>query len=319
MARDLAALRQTVEQLKERQEQLVRDNENLTSQFAASREEMARNKGIVDQIKATQIQMARESQTLTEQVNASQEQLARVIGSASEPKAMPEAPKMMSEAPTMIPEEPKVMPEIPLPRPRQAATVGQAQKPTPTPARQAKKPQPLLAWPWSVDRQEWFASRAPPFDLLAGMVTLRASTVVTEPDLLLQLLIVALDAPARLARSTSRSKLTFSGSVASQYLVRSASPSGHSINSHSGDSLSGISLLYPTRTRTRAKREDSWSAEPSRHVTVRQACFGRPSAAFLAETNSCSSRRPVLFIGFSIRRRPLPGDHIKMLGTMPTT
>jgi regulator of replication initiation timing len=144
MARDLAALRQTVEQLKERQEQLVRDNENLTSQLEASREEMARNNSIVDQLKATQIQMARESQTLTEQVNASQEQLARVIASPSEPKAMPEAPKMM-------PEEPKVMPEIPLPRPRQPADVAQAQKPTPTPARQqAKKPKPLLAWPWSM-------------------------------------------------------------------------------------------------------------------------------------------------------------------------
>jgi len=144
MARDLAALRQTVEQLKVRQEQLVRDNENLTSQFAASREEMARNNSIVDQINATQIQMARENQTLTEWANASQEQLARITASPSEPKAMPEAPKMM-------PEEPKVMPEIPLPRPRQAATVGQAQKPTPTPARQqAKKPRPLLAWPWSM-------------------------------------------------------------------------------------------------------------------------------------------------------------------------
>jgi hypothetical protein len=144
MARDLAALRQTVEQLKVRQEQLVRDNENLTSQFEASREETARNKGIVDQIKATQSQMARESQTLAERVNASQEQLARGVGSASESEAMPEAPKAM-------PEEPKVMPEIPLPRPRQPANVAQAQNPTPTPARpQAKKPQPSFAWPWSV-------------------------------------------------------------------------------------------------------------------------------------------------------------------------
>ena len=156
MARDLAALRQTVEQLKERQEQLVRDNENLTSQFEASREEMARNNSIVDQIKATQTQMARESQTLAERLDASQERLARDIASASEPKAMPEAPKMMPEEPKvtpeeskMVPEEPKVMPEIPLPRPRQAATVGQAQKPTPA-RPQAKKPQPLLAWPWSV-------------------------------------------------------------------------------------------------------------------------------------------------------------------------
>ncbi len=144
MTRDLAALRQAVEQLKVRQEQLVRDNENVASQLKASQEEMARNNNIIEQIKATQIQMARESQTLTERLNASQEQLARVIANASEPKVMPEEPKVS-------PEEPKVMPEIPLPRPRQLANVAQTQKPAPTSARpQAKKPQPSLAWPWSV-------------------------------------------------------------------------------------------------------------------------------------------------------------------------
>ena len=86
MARDLAALRQTVEQLEVRQEQLVRENENLASQLKASREEVAGNNSIIDQIKATQIQMARESQTLTERLNASQEQLARVIANASRAK-----------------------------------------------------------------------------------------------------------------------------------------------------------------------------------------------------------------------------------------
>ena len=143
MTRDLAALRQAVEQLKVRQEQLVRDNENVASQLKASQEEMARNISIIDQIKATQIQMARESQTLTERLNASEER-ARVIANASEPKVMPEEPKVS-------PEEPKVMPEIPLPRPRQSAIVAQTQTPAPTSARpQAKKPQPSLAWPWSV-------------------------------------------------------------------------------------------------------------------------------------------------------------------------
>lgn len=151
MARDLAALRQTVEQLEARQEQLVRDNENLASQLKASREEVARNNSIIDQIKATQIQMARESQTLTERLNASQEQLARVIANASEPKAMPGASKVMPQESKVSPDEPKAMPEIPLPRPRQSANVAQTQKPAPTPARpQAKKPQPSSAWPWSV-------------------------------------------------------------------------------------------------------------------------------------------------------------------------
>ena len=94
MTRDLAAVSQAVEQLKVRQEQLIRDNENVASQLKASQEEMARNNGIIDQIKATQIQMARESQMLTERLNASQEQLARVIANASEPKVMPEEPKV---------------------------------------------------------------------------------------------------------------------------------------------------------------------------------------------------------------------------------
>ena len=44
MTRDLAVLRQAVEQLKLRQEQLVRDNENVASQLKASQEETARNK-----------------------------------------------------------------------------------------------------------------------------------------------------------------------------------------------------------------------------------------------------------------------------------
>ena len=143
LTRDLAALRQAVEQLKVRQEQLVRDNENVASQFKASQEELARNKSIVDETKAIQTQMARESQTLAERLNASQEQLTRVIANASEPKMVPEEPKVS-------PEEPKVMHETPLPRPRQPANVAQARKPAPTPARPpAEKPQASFAWPWS--------------------------------------------------------------------------------------------------------------------------------------------------------------------------
>lgn len=144
MARDFAALRQTVEQLEVKHEQLVRDNENLASQLKASRDEMVRNNSTIDQIKANQIQMARDSQTLTERLNASQEQLAHVIANASEPNVLPEEPKVS-------PEEPKAMPKIPLPRTRQSASVAQTQKPAPTPALpQVKKPQPSSAWPWSV-------------------------------------------------------------------------------------------------------------------------------------------------------------------------
>src|SRR5258708_12342702 len=103
------------------------------------------------------------------------------------------------------------------------------------------------------------------------------------------------------AKSTSRWKLTVAGSVESQYLVGSFSPSGHSISSHSGDSFSGISLLCPTPTRTRAKREDSSPADPSRHLTVRQARFGRPTPTSLPETTPASPPPPLLFIA-----SPLP-------------
>jgi outer membrane murein-binding lipoprotein Lpp len=143
MTHDLAALRRAVEQLKVKQEQLVRDNENVASQLNASQQELARNNSMIDEIKATQVQMARESRTLTERLNASQEQLGRVIADASKPDVIPEQPKVS-------PEEPKEMPKIPLPRPRQTANVAQTQKPVPTPSRpEAKKPQPSLAWPWS--------------------------------------------------------------------------------------------------------------------------------------------------------------------------
>src|ERR1700688_3562215 len=60
-----------------------------------------------------------------------------------------------------------------------------------------------------------------------------------------------------LAKSTSWRKLISAGSVESQYLVGSASPSGHSITNHSCDSDSRISRLCPTPTRSRANREDS--------------------------------------------------------------
>jgi outer membrane murein-binding lipoprotein Lpp len=150
MARDLAAMSQTVEQLKVRQEQLIHDNEDLASQLKASREEMARYNSIIDQIKANQIQTARESHTLTERLNAGQEQLARVIANASEPRPVSEPAEMIPEEPKVSPEEPKVMPEIPMPRPRRSTNVAQTTPQQAMARPQAKKPQTSLAWPWSV-------------------------------------------------------------------------------------------------------------------------------------------------------------------------
>src|SRR5207244_12262343 len=80
------------------------------------------------------------------------------------------------------------------------------------------------------------------------------------------------------------------GSVESQYLVGSCSPLGHSINNHSSGRLSlRLKSRRAARTRTRAKREDSCSAVPSRHAIVRQARLGKPSASSLTETGDRKS------------------------------
>ncbi|GIQ74106.1 hypothetical protein [Bradyrhizobium sp. RD5-C2] len=147
MARDLAALRQAVEKLQLRQDQLVRDNDGVAKQIAAGQAEIARNNNVIDEIKAVQSQMAQESKTVTERLNASQEQLARLIANASPPKVEAEAPEQTSEQPKVTPQEqPKIASDVPLPRPRRPTNVIQAHKPA---RPQANKPQPS-AWPWSV-------------------------------------------------------------------------------------------------------------------------------------------------------------------------
>src|SRR4029077_4015094 len=110
--------------------------------------------------------------------------------------------------------------------------------------------------------------------------------------------------------------LVSAGRVESQnlHLASWVSPSGHSISSHSSATCPGIAPLYPTRTRTRAKREDSQSAEPSRQRIVLQACSGRARATSLAEIRSGSLRRPLFLSDLSGRLGAVPGVHINTFG-----
>src|SRR5208283_3878995 len=73
-----------------------------------------------------------------------------------------------------------------------------------------------------------------------------------------------------LAMSTSSRNEILLSTFESQYLVGAASPRGHSISNVSSG-RAAAALIGAVRTRTRAKRERSGSAEPSRHVMVRQA------------------------------------------------
>lgn len=58
---------------------------------------------------------------------------------------------------------------------------------------------------------------------------MEAAPSVPEPDLLLEFLVVALDAPARLARSTNCWKLMFRGSVESRALSFDRQPLFHQL------------------------------------------------------------------------------------------
>ena len=86
MARDLATVRQGIEQLKASHEQLARDNGKIAEQF-----------------KANQEQAARDYAKIAEQVEASQEQMARVIAKASKRNLRPK-----TSAPTSAPPPPPV-------------------------------------------------------------------------------------------------------------------------------------------------------------------------------------------------------------------
>jgi hypothetical protein len=78
-----------------------------------------------------------------------------------------------------------------------------------------------------------------------------------KPELLLQLLIIALDPPSQLCDSKKRSKAISSGKVANQYLVGSASPCGHSISIHSSvrGSVSKVSRCAGLTLPRKARRE----------------------------------------------------------------
>ena len=66
-----------------------------------------------------------------------------------------------------------------------------------------------------------------------------SSFEMSEPDLLFEFLIIALDTPTEFSkRSTSLRKEMFFGRVESQYLAGFSSPSGYLINSHSSGRLS---------------------------------------------------------------------------------
>src|SRR5580700_2673562 len=103
-----------------------------------------------------------------------------------------------------------------------------------------------------------------------------------------------------LAISTNLTNAMSSGRFDSQYFVGAFASDGHSISSHSSASRA-------RRTRTRAKRDDSHSAVPSRHRMVLQALLSRASAMSFTDTKSVSSSRA--FGNLRPGLGPVPGLH----------
>jgi len=127
---------------------------------------------------------------------------------------------------------------------------------------------------------------------------------MADPDFLFELLIIALDAPAQLRQVYQTGESKVLSKRESQYLVDSSSPADHSTNSHSsGLIIERLSSRWAARTRTRANRDDSISALPSRHLIVRQARLGNFRASSLTAIGWCLRSRRSRFVG-----RPWP-DH----------
>src|SRR5438309_7551835 len=140
-----------------------------------------------------------------------------------------------------------------------------------------------------------------------------AALVVAKAKLLLELLIVPLDPPARLGNLDQALERGASGRLENQYFAGSASPAGHSISSHSsGQGSARWVSRCAGRTRTAAKREDSLPWLPSRQVTVRQAWAARLDASALSVTGwFCASRRS------RVGRRPRPDQGSGGSGSVP--
>ena len=111
-----------------------------------------------------------------------------------------------------------------------------------------------------------------------------ASLEVSEANLLLEFLIVALDAPAQFGGIDQIDKRDGLWKRGEPVFGRCGLAFGPLNQQPFFLWLFGLSLLGATATLTRAKREDNQSFVPSRHLIVRHAFAGNLRASFLTET-----------------------------------
>ena len=104
---------------------------------------------------------------------------------------------------------------------------------------------------------------------------------------------------------TRWANVTVSSKFENQNFFGSFSTCGHSINSHSSESVSaGASRSCAERTRTRAKRDERRAFVPSRQTIVRQLLFGGASASCSTLTG-LRDRQARMIVGDRQRNRDL--------------
>lgn len=131
-------------------------------------------------------------------------------------------------------------------------------------------------------------------DAERGVMVEAAPFEMSETEFLLELLIIALDAPAQFGEIGRRAKPISSGRLESQYLAGSFSPLGHSIRSHStGQGSLRLKSRFAMRMRIRAKRDPSGAFVPSRQAIVRQVSGGRLKARSLTVADGPPTARHV--------------------------
>jgi uncharacterized phage infection (PIP) family protein YhgE len=76
--RELANMERAIDQLKNEQSQMVRENADLAEQLKATHEIARRNAELSEDLKATQAQMARDNGKIADQLKANQDSMATI-------------------------------------------------------------------------------------------------------------------------------------------------------------------------------------------------------------------------------------------------
>src|SRR5882672_8761571 len=104
-----------------------------------------------------------------------------------------------------------------------------------------------------------------------------AALIMSKADFLLEIAVIVLDTPAQLGEIDEAAERHVRVDGCEPVFGGLALPLGHSMSSVSSAKRASP-RIGAARTRTRAKRDRSFTLVPSRHVTVRQARLGKLSA-----------------------------------------